>query len=219
VIARRPTYAADEPGTSPAGGRDAQPDRRGDDEARRNQPPGGRAPITWLLVLNFLLLQWLGLRLARVTDNVTGTRVGWTVLRWTWPLTGWWSPYRWIVRSGPRLRLNEVLCRLAAAEIELARLRRAKEPVLDQDGLDALVRLSRQQYHDRRVAYVNQLAAGTPPSGVLPPGARPLPPREESVTLTELRMAMLRAADVARAGHTSEDAVAIAGEELGLVLR
>lgn len=24
--------------------------------------------------------------------------VGWTWLRWVWPLTGWWSDYRWIAR-------------------------------------------------------------------------------------------------------------------------
>lgn len=72
-----------------------------------------------LYLLNFLVLQWFGVRLARVVEwrpvalFDVGTRngdyaysrsemrritVGWTWLRWVWPLTGWWSDYRWIAR-------------------------------------------------------------------------------------------------------------------------
>lgn len=40
--------------------------------------------------LNFVLLQWFGVRLERVA----GQR--WTLLRWIWPLTGWWSSVAWI---------------------------------------------------------------------------------------------------------------------------
>jgi len=70
--------------------------------------------MTWLGVLNFAVLQWFGVRLARVTEQRTrfvgtGTfliaevelvrvTVGWKLLRWIWPLTGWWSDYRWIAR-------------------------------------------------------------------------------------------------------------------------
>lgn len=39
------------------------------------------AAVSILGLLNFLVLQWFGVRLARV-----------------WPLTGWWSKYRWIAR-------------------------------------------------------------------------------------------------------------------------
>ena len=76
-------------------------------------------------LLNFLVLQWFCVRLARVTemrprgDDLVGpmilklgwitqehydrvalhpVTVGWKVLRWIWPLTGWWSNYRWIAR-------------------------------------------------------------------------------------------------------------------------
>lgn len=74
--------------------------------------------------LNFLLLQWFGVRLARVyqrvpvQEDLVGmsleafgiiTReqrphrlipIGWSVMRFVWPLTGWWSPYRWIWKRG-----------------------------------------------------------------------------------------------------------------------
>ena len=79
---------------------------------------------TWLGQLNFLVLQWFGVRLARVMAtegldhritnafvvpgggiSVSGTarpgrevQIGWTVLRWVWPLTGWWGDYRYIAR-------------------------------------------------------------------------------------------------------------------------
>lgn len=78
--------------------------------------------MTPLGLLNFLVLQWFGVRLARITEqrpipgDMVGrflvamgditvdqyrcrtVTVGWTVLRWAWPLTGWWSAYRWIGR-------------------------------------------------------------------------------------------------------------------------
>jgi hypothetical protein len=68
-------------------------------------------------LLNFALPQWLGVRLQAEFDRgawLRGPRgrwwgadaprhgpVRWTLLRWVWPLTGWWSGYRWI---GGRLR-------------------------------------------------------------------------------------------------------------------
>jgi hypothetical protein len=77
---------------------------------------------TWVGVLNFLVLQWFGVRLARrlvtIQENIRpdhvvvgsdgvslsfGVKVdvrhedaGWSMLRWIWPLTGWWTDYRWI---------------------------------------------------------------------------------------------------------------------------
>lgn len=78
--------------------------------------------MTWLGLLNFGVLQWFGVRLARVIErrpipgDLVGATlvkmgditveqyrcrtvtVGWKVLRWIWPLTGWWSDYRWIAR-------------------------------------------------------------------------------------------------------------------------
>jgi hypothetical protein len=85
-------------------------------------------PAAWfggtsLGIANFLVLQWFGVRLARVevpgrmrvvarravragqlvtaadVDMSTAEPVRrWTLLRWVWPLTGWWSAYRWIAR-------------------------------------------------------------------------------------------------------------------------
>lgn len=60
-------------------------------------------------LLNFLVLQWFGVRLAAVVrKEFVGTHFGarlyrdhhegWKLLRWVWPLTGWWSDYRWIAR-------------------------------------------------------------------------------------------------------------------------
>lgn len=62
--------------------------------------------MSWLGYLNFVVLQWFGMRLARVMQQDfephLGTckpyQVGWKLLRWVWPLTGWWSDYRWIAR-------------------------------------------------------------------------------------------------------------------------
>lgn len=80
--------------------------------------------MSWLAVLNFIVLQWFCIRLARVVErqpvpgDVAGASmcalgwitedeyrcltvtVGYTVLRWVVPLTGWWSDYVWIARRG-----------------------------------------------------------------------------------------------------------------------
>lgn len=58
-------------------------------------------------LLNFLVLQWFGVRLGRKTlrgrssngDTTTiESEQRWVVARWIWPLTGWWSKYRYIRR-------------------------------------------------------------------------------------------------------------------------
>lgn len=209
-----------------------QPDRRDDGERRGDPTP---APRWWLLVVNVALLQWLGVRLV----PTAGAHVRWTLLRYVWPLTGFWSPYRWIAQVAPplvrALTAAELGRALSDAHAEIDRLRALKEPQLGQAELDALVRMARRQHHDARVAEINAAIAGdrrprlTGPAPVLadfsasstyargtpPPGA---PPPDVSISPAELHLAMRRAADVARAGHTSDDAVAIAAEELGLVL-
>ncbi len=80
--------------------------------------------MTWLGVLNFVVLQWFGVRLARVYAHelecghvvnafvVQGggisvgstwyrgkrVQIGWKLQRWIVPLTGWWSDFRYIAR-------------------------------------------------------------------------------------------------------------------------
>lgn len=83
-------------------------------------------------LFNFIVLQWFGVRLARMTErrqrwvkidrkqaehlfgrgsalvplgdmnmlmlDGSAVHVRWFLLRWVWPLTGWWSDYRWIAR-------------------------------------------------------------------------------------------------------------------------
>lgn len=56
-------------------------------------------------LLNFCILQWFGVRLARVYERrwvIFGREHiiprHWVVLRWIWPLTGWWSDFRYIKR-------------------------------------------------------------------------------------------------------------------------
>lgn len=56
-------------------------------------------------LLNFLFLQWFFVRRTKVYDEDTGQllRYGW--LGPVWPLTGWWSDYRFLGRkshAGPR---------------------------------------------------------------------------------------------------------------------
>jgi hypothetical protein len=61
--------------------------------------------MTWLAVLNFVVLQWFGVRLGAVRQRALCgdhprcyRHVRWILLRWVWPLTGWWSDFRWIAR-------------------------------------------------------------------------------------------------------------------------
>lgn len=49
--------------------------------------------LRWFGWLNFLILQWFGVRLARIADGADGRTLGWTWLRWVMPLSGWWFPY------------------------------------------------------------------------------------------------------------------------------
>jgi hypothetical protein len=63
--------------------------------------------MSTLGLLNFLVLQWFGVRLVHVRQRVLFgdapdcfRHVRWSLLRWVWPLTGWWSDYRAIARCG-----------------------------------------------------------------------------------------------------------------------
>ena len=49
--------------------------------------------MSWLGVLNFLVLQWFFVRLAGVRDAKTGKQIGWKWLKGIVPLTGWWGSY------------------------------------------------------------------------------------------------------------------------------
>lgn len=51
--------------------------------------------MTPLGLVNFVVLQWVGVRLARVIGP-DREFLCWRWLRWICPLTGWWSDYRWI---------------------------------------------------------------------------------------------------------------------------
>ncbi len=71
----------------------------------------GRSPFG---ILNFLVLQWFGVRLQAefnreawfkgprgrwwAGDAPSSGPIAWSLLRWVWPLTGWWSGYRYISR-------------------------------------------------------------------------------------------------------------------------
>lgn len=62
-------------------------------------------------LLNFFVLQWFGVRLVNVRQRVLFgdgpacfKHVRWSLSRWIWPLTGWWSDYRWIKDPGPGRR-------------------------------------------------------------------------------------------------------------------
>lgn len=56
-----------------------------------------RQKVTPLLLLNFVLLQWLGIRLAKVVccslESGVSIAIDWQLLVGVVPLTGWWSNY------------------------------------------------------------------------------------------------------------------------------
>jgi hypothetical protein len=64
-------------------------------------------------VLNFFVIQWTGLRLARCVQP--SGKVKWRVLRWVWPLTGWWGEYKWIHRVWPLHQIGAAEETLVAA--------------------------------------------------------------------------------------------------------
>ncbi len=58
-----------------------------------------------LSILNFFVLQWIGLRLVHCA-RPDGTK-RYRVLRWVLPLTGWWGDHRWIYRVCPLLQIGK----------------------------------------------------------------------------------------------------------------
>lgn len=60
----------------------------------RHMPSPKRFRIPWLLLLNFVFLQWLTLRLAKTVERSSPDVVlRWTVMSGIVPLTGWWGHY------------------------------------------------------------------------------------------------------------------------------
>lgn len=55
--------------------------------------------MTWLGYLNFLVLQWGFVRLARIVDSQTRRTIGWRWIGPVWPLTGWWNDYRFLGKA------------------------------------------------------------------------------------------------------------------------
>ena len=53
--------------------------------------------MTRLGVFNFLIVQWFFIRLAKVVEN--DELIGFLILRWVVPLTGWWSDYIYVRRK------------------------------------------------------------------------------------------------------------------------
>ncbi len=49
--------------------------------------------MTLLGALNFLVLQWFCVRLAKCVDD-QGRVLRWVWFKRVWPLTGWWGEYR-----------------------------------------------------------------------------------------------------------------------------
>lgn len=48
-------------------------------------------------LLNYYLLQWFFVRLAKSIDSKTN-KVSWSILRWIYPGTGWNTPYKRLKR-------------------------------------------------------------------------------------------------------------------------
>lgn len=65
--------------------------------------------VTWLLLLNFIMLQWFGVRMIRTRalndDGVRVGTIGFTLAFGFVPLTGWWSPFRGRAAHGPSVVL------------------------------------------------------------------------------------------------------------------
>ena len=52
---------------------------------------------SWLGALNFLVLQWLFIRLQETVDD-NGAHEKWNVIGFIVPVTGWWNRYWYIWR-------------------------------------------------------------------------------------------------------------------------
>lgn len=54
--------------------------------------------MSWLGWLNYLVLQWFFVRLAKMVDEDSGEVVGYRWLTGIVPLTGWGGPYMYITK-------------------------------------------------------------------------------------------------------------------------
>ena len=62
---------------------------------------------SWLFYLNFCLLQWFGIRLARVIGTVIvngeempdGIPLGWKLIKWIIPMSGWDNDYKYFIKT------------------------------------------------------------------------------------------------------------------------
>jgi len=58
---------------------------------------GKRRNMTWLGILNYYILQWFFIRLAKVVDTKTGKIEKWFILKWVFPFSGWnGKPWKYI---------------------------------------------------------------------------------------------------------------------------
>jgi len=53
--------------------------------------------MSWLGLLNFIILQWFHIRLAKEVDCDTGIVLRYRILKWIIPLSGWWNDYTYLV--------------------------------------------------------------------------------------------------------------------------
>lgn len=58
--------------------------------------------ITWLGFLNFVVLQWFFIRLARITNSFSDPTItiGWKILAPITPLSGWWNDFVYLNKTG-----------------------------------------------------------------------------------------------------------------------
>ena len=52
--------------------------------------------MTWLYLLNYCILQWFFVRLARVIDDQTGKTIKFKFIYWIVPTTGWNTDFKYI---------------------------------------------------------------------------------------------------------------------------
>jgi hypothetical protein len=77
-------------------------DFAGDVTRRRKIGGNEMRKHSWLFYLNFLILQWFFIRLAKKIDIRNGEyrETGLTVMRWIVPLTGWDANYKYVFLGG-----------------------------------------------------------------------------------------------------------------------
>ena len=52
--------------------------------------------MTILGILNRVIFQWFFFRVAKIIDTDTKNTLGYTVIKWVYPLSGWKTDYRYI---------------------------------------------------------------------------------------------------------------------------